>query len=50
MMYKVSIVDSYTHLENLLVWMAYMYIFFGTHGKSEPFDSDERGKVTYVTE
>lgn len=48
MMYKVSIVNSYTHLENLLVWMA--YIFFGTHGKSEPFDFDERGKVTCVTE
>ena len=38
---KVSVANSYTHLENLLDWTADIY-FAATHGKLEPFDSDER--------
>ena len=36
---KVSVANSYTHLENLLDWMADIF-FAATHGKLEPFDSD----------
>ena len=42
---KVSVSNSYTHLENLLDWTADIF-FVATHGKSEPFDSDEHGKAT----
>ena len=36
---KVSVANSYTHLENLLDWTADIF-FAATHGKLEPFDSD----------
>ena len=36
---KVSVANSYTHLENLFDWLADIF-FAATHGKLEPFDSD----------
>ena len=36
---KVFVANSYTHLENLVDWMADIF-FVATRGKLEPFDSD----------